>query len=130
MHTKFLSTEWAQAATDALRRHIPFSTAIEGVGGVSMQFEVSDTPPGANSTYYLRVADGTAAIEIGTIKKADVSVTTDYGTAAAISKGDLNIQTAFFSGKLKVSGNLAKLMLHQSALGHLATAVSSLDVEF
>ena len=129
MATKFLSTEWAQAATDILSRHAPFSSAMEGMG-VSLQFEVGDAPPGANSTYYLSVADGAAAIEIGTLKKADVSVATDYNTAAAISKGDLNIQTAFFSGKLKVSGNLAKLMLHQSALGQLAAAVSSLDVEF
>ena len=129
MGTKFLSTEWARAATDILSRHTPFSSAIEGVG-VSLQFEVSATPDGANSSYYLKVADGSAAIEIGTIKKADVTVATDYNTAAAISKGDLNIQTAFFSGKLKVSGNLAKLMLHQSVLGHLAPAVSSLDVEY
>lgn len=129
MATKFLSTEWAQAATDILSGHTAFSSAIEGMG-VSLQFEIGDAPPGSNSTYYLKVADGNAAIEIGTFKKADVAVTTDYNTAAAISKGDLNIQTAFFSGKLKVSGNLAKLMLHQSALGHLAAAVSSLDVEF
>lgn len=129
MGTKFLSTEWAQAATDVLGRHAPFASAIEGVG-VSLQFEVSDTPPGANSTYYVAVDDGDAAVEVGTIKQADVSVTTDYDTAAAISKGDLNIQTAFFSGRLKVSGNLAKLMLHQTALGHLAVAISVLDVEY
>lgn len=129
MVTRFLSDEWAQAATEALTRQSSFSSATGGAE-VSIQFEVSDIPDGANSTYYLRMADDQAAIEIGTVEKADVSVTTDYHTATAISKGDLNIQTAFFSGKLKVSGNLAKLLIHQTALGRLADAVSSLEVDY
>jgi putative sterol carrier protein len=37
---------------------------------------------------------------------------------------------AFMTGKIKVSGNLAKLMTQQSALGHWATAVAGLDVEY
>lgn len=129
MAINFLSAEWAQAATEALAEHTPLSSAMVGMG-VSMQFEVSDTPPDANSTYYLRVADGQAAIKIGAIDNPDVSVATDYVTASSISRGDLNIQTAFFSGKLKVSGNLARLLLYQTALGHLATAVSSLEVDY
>ena len=129
MGAKFLSAEWAQVATNALSHHAAFSSAIEGVG-VSLQFEVRNPTPGSDVSYYVRVTDGGAAIKLGTIKKADVSVTTDYATAAAISKGEMNIQTAFFSGRLKVSGNLAKLMLHQTALGHLADAVSSLDVDY
>ena len=37
---------------------------------------------------------------------------------------------AFMTGKLKVSGNLAKLMMHQSAIAQWGAAVSSLDVEY
>ena len=129
MGAKFLSAEWAQAASNVLVHHPGFSSAIEGAG-VSLQFDVRDTPAGSDTRYYIKVTDGSAAIKIGAIRKPDVSVTTDYTTAAAISKGNLNIQTAFFSGKLKVAGNLAKLMLHQAALGHLADAVSSLDVDY
>ena len=129
MGVKFLSPEWAQAASNTLAHHAGFLSAIEGVG-VSLQFGVRDGPERSDTSYYVKVADGSAAIKIGTIRKADVSVTTDYTTAAAISRGDLNIQMAFFSGKLKVAGNLAKLMLHQAALGNLAEAVSSLDVDY
>ena len=129
MGAKFLTSEWARAASSALAQHAGFSSAIEGVG-VSLQFGVTDTPHGSDSSYYVKVTDGTAIIKIGTIRKADVTVSTDYATAAAISRSDLNIQTAFFSGKLKVAGNLAKLMLHQAALGHLADAVSTLDVDY
>ena len=129
MGVKFLSPEWAQAASNALAHHAGFLSAIEGVG-VSLQFEVGAGPEHSDTSYYVKVTNGSAVIKIGAIRKADVSVTTDYSTAVAISRGDLNIQTAFFSGQLKVTGNLAKLMLHQAALGHLAETVSSLDVDY
>lgn len=129
MGSKFLSEEWARAATHALAHHPQFSSSIQEIG-VSLQFEVSDVPQGSNSSYYLRVTDGSAALKIGSLKKPDISVATDYSTAASISKGELNIQIAFFSGKLKISGDLGKLLRHQAALTHLAGAVSSLDVEY
>ena len=129
MGVMFLSPEWAQAATDALTQHAGFASAIDGVD-LALQFEVGDSPHSAQTSYYVKVADGSAAIKMGVLRKADVSVTTDYAVAAAISKGDLNVQTAFFAGKLKVAGKLAKLMLHQDALGHLAEAVSSLEIEY
>ena len=53
-----------------------------------------------------------------------------YDTAVAISKGEMNVQSAFMTGKLKVSGNLAKLMMHQSAIQQWGAAVSALDVEY
>ena len=129
MSVKFLSTEWAQAATDALAAHAGLSSALEGVD-LTLQFEVVDSPHGAETSYYVKVTNGTAAIRMGAVRKADISVTTDYAVASAISKGELHVQTAFFAGKLKVSGNIAKLMLHQGVLGPLAEAVGTLDIEY
>jgi hypothetical protein len=34
------------------------------------------------------------------------------------------------TGKLKVSGNLAKLMMHQNAIQQWGAAVAELDVEY
>ncbi len=67
---------------------------------------------------------------LGTLDNPDVTVAQSYETASAISKGELNTQTAFMTGKLKVSGNLAKLMMHQAAIQQWAAAVSDLDVEY
>ena len=67
---------------------------------------------------------------LGDLEAADVTVAQSYDTATAISKGELNTQTAFMTGKLKVSGNLAKLMMHQSAIAQWGAAVSTLDVEY
>ena len=46
-----------------------------------------------------------------------VDLSNDYETAVVISKGELNTQMAFMTGKLKVSGNMAKLMMNQAMLG-------------
>lgn len=126
--SKFLSEEWASEATDALNSHEGFKNAI-GAAELGIQFNTSDAPDG-EVDYYLSTSGGNATLALGTLEGADVTVKQGYDTAAAIAKGELNTQTAFMTGKLKVSGNLAKLMMHQSAIQQWSAAVSGLDVDF
>jgi putative sterol carrier protein len=126
--SKFLSEEWAQEATDALNSHEGFKNAI-GAADLGIQFNTTDTPDG-EVDYYLSTSGGVATMAIGTLEGADVTVKQNFDTAAAIAKGELNTQTAFMTGKLKVSGNLAKLMMHQSAVQQWSAAVSDMNVKF
>ncbi len=129
MGVKFLSEEWTQQATDSLNNHDGFSSAIANVD-MTLQFTVTDTPDSEDVEYSVSVGDGRADLKLGNTDSSDVAVTNDYTTASAISKGELNMQAAFMTGKLKVTGNLAKLMMHQSALTHMAAAVSAMDVDY
>ncbi|MEX1037287.1 MAG: SCP2 sterol-binding domain-containing protein [Acidimicrobiia bacterium] len=126
--SKFLSEEWAQEATEALNSHEGFKNAI-GAADLGIQFNTTDAPDG-EVDYYLSTSGGNATLALGTLEGADVTVKQNYDTAAAIAKGDLNTQTAFMTGKLKVSGNLAKLMMHQNAVQQWSAAVSDMEVEF
>lgn len=126
---RFLSTAWAEQVTAAVRDHPGFAPAVEDVE-FSVQFEIDQVPDGTVARYYLDVGAGDASLAIGTHSKPDLTVRTDYATAAAISQGTLKIQSAFFSGKLAISGNVAKLLMNQRALDHLADAVSGLEVEY
>ncbi len=128
MAVKFLSEEWAQSTTDALNSHDGFKSAI-GNADLGIQFTVSDTPEG-DVNYYLKTGEGAAQLAIGDLEGADVTVTNEYPTAVAIAKGELNTQMAFMQGKLKVGGNLAKLMMHQSAVQQWSNAVAGMDVEY
>jgi putative sterol carrier protein len=69
-------------------------------------------------------------LTLGTVDNADVTIGQTYDTASAIAQGDLNTQTAFMTGKLKVSGNLAKLMMHQAAIQQWQAATADVDVEY
>ena len=126
--SKFLSEEWAQEVTHALNGHDGFKNAI-GSADLGIQFTAEGGPDG-DVSYFLSTSGGNATMALGDLDDADVTVKQSYETATAISEGDLNTQTAFMTGKLKVSGNLAKLMMHQSAIQQWGAAVSTLDVEY
>lgn len=126
--SKFLSEEWASDVTSALNNHEGFKNAI-GAADLGIQFHTEGGSDG-DVDYYLKSSGGTSNMAIGTLDDADVTVKQSYETATAIAKGDLNTQTAFMTGKLKVSGNLAKLMMHQAAIQQWGAAVSELDVDY
>ncbi len=128
MAVKFLSSEWADQVTTALNAHPGFKSAI-GTTDLSIAFNVTEAPEG-DISYYLKASGGIAELALGTLEGADVTVGSSYDTAASISKGELNTQTAFMTGKLKVSGNLAKLMMQQTAINQWAAAVRDMAVEY
>ena len=125
---QFLSDDYFESAREALKTDPGFQNSIANVD-LSVQFDVSDTPQGELS-YYVKIADGAADTEKGPLEGADVSVSSDYETSKAISKGELNVQMAFMTGKIKVGGNMAKIMMHQGVLNDYARVLSGLDVEY
>jgi putative sterol carrier protein len=126
--SKFLTEAWAKDVTAALNSHEGFKNAI-GAAELGIQFTTEGGPDG-DVDYFLKSSGGTSNLGIGTLDDPDVTVKQSYDTATAISKGDLNTQTAFMTGKLKVSGNLAKLMMHQSAIQQWNAATADLEVEY
>lgn len=128
MGVKFLSDDHMAAATAALNANDAFVNSIANIN-MGLQFHVNEGPSG-DIDFYLSVADGSAEMEKGELDGADVSISSDFETATALFNGELNTQMAFMTGKIKVDGNLAKLMTQQAALGHWASAVAGLDVEY
>lgn len=126
--SKFLSEEWAAEVTAALDDHEGWKNAI-GTADLGIQFQTEDSPEG-EVNYYLSAKGGKAAMSLGELEAPDVTVKQSYDTASAISQGQMNTQTAFMTGKLKVSGNLAKLMQHQAAIAQWSSAIGGIDVEY
>lgn len=126
---KFLTHDWLQALNDTVNEHEGFRKAIASAE-LTLQFEVPDAPEGAESRYYLAIKGGTLAAGSGDASDPDATITNDYETSVAISKGTMNTQMAFMTGKMKVAGNMAKIMMNQAIFNSFADAASGVDVEY
>lgn len=128
MPIKYLSQEWIDAVGKALTAHSAFQEAIARAK-LNLTFVVADAPAG-EVRYHLDIADGGCRLGLGEAENSDATIKLPYETAVALSKGDLNVQAAFIAGKLKVEGNLAKIMMNQGALTQYASAVAGMDLEY
>ena len=129
MAVKFLSDEWAQEMTNALNASDDFQSAASGQS-VKLQQVITDTPDGGEQKYFFTLEGGKVQIGLGEITDAEATLTQTYETAVAITKQELNAQNAFMQGKLKISGNMMKLMQLQGVFNAMPKAVTDVEVEY
>jgi putative sterol carrier protein len=129
MAVKFLSQEWAQAITDALNSSQDFKRAATGQQAQLQQI-ITGTPDGTDTKYYFKLENGTAEVALGELAEPEATITQSYETAVAINKQELNAQNAFMQGKLKISGNMMKLMQLQGVVNTMPRAVAGVEVEY
>ena len=111
----FLSDEWMDAAK-AIREEYKGKGA-PAAHVVKMNQIITDVPFGDGTIEaHMDTSSGEMEMDTGHIEGADVTVTLDYATAKAIFV-DGNPQAgmqAFMSGKIKVAGDMTKLMAMSS----------------
>ena len=129
MAVRFLSQEWAAAVTEALNSSEEFQQAAADQQ-VKLQQIVTDTPEGGTGKYYFSLDKGRAEVAVGEIAEPEATMTQDYETAVAISRREVNPQNAFMQGKLKIQGNMMKLMQLQGVLNAMPKALSQTEVEY
>ena len=78
--------------------------------------------PDGDVEYVLALAGGEVRFE--TAGPADVELTADYDTAAAISQGLLSPAAAFAAGRLRVGGAVSSLVAHQEAFAGIGTRLA------
>lgn len=127
MSVKFLTDEWADAVKGAINSNEAFQKSA-GSQNAKIQ-QVVNTPEG-EKRYWFKLEGGQADLGIGDLDSPDATITQDYDTAVALAKNELTGTAAYMSGKLKVSGDLMKLMQLQGALTQLPSALKDLDVEY
>jgi putative sterol carrier protein len=103
--SKWLSQEWF----DETRKMADSQPERPGASA-KMQYVVSGGPDGDVKYYW--VLDNGKLIEsqLGELSDAEVTMTMTYDDAMKIQKGELDANAAFMQGRIKVSGNMAKLM--------------------
>lgn len=75
-----------------------------------MQYVVTGTPEG-DLSYFTTIEDGKITENaLGTDPDAEFTLSTTYDDSVKILKGELDANAAFMQGRVKVTGNMGKLM--------------------
>jgi hypothetical protein len=123
---EFLSDEWI-AEMDVAARASPFADGGDGGDTIVVEPLVHGVPRRGDVRYRVTCDTVVRSVTRGDdgAAPADVGIDTDYATACALARGDLNGQTALADGSLRVSGDLARLAGHAGALARLADLFES-----
>ena len=101
---KWLSEEWLDEST-ALA-----ATQPERPGASArLQYLITGGPAGDISYYWVVVDGRLVENRLGTLEDAEVTLVEDYEDALRMQKGELDVNTAFMQGKVRVEGDVAKL---------------------
>ncbi len=111
----FLSPDWMNAAR-ALRETMPRPDTAPPVA-VRMNLVVTDTPFDTDVQGHVDTTDGEVVIEDGHLDGPDLTVTVDYETARAIfiDQDAAAAMQAFMGGRIKVDGDLTKMLAMQAS---------------
>ncbi len=113
--SEFLSDEWFEGVAALIAEH-----GADAPSAVSMVLNmvVTDTPWGERQMH-MGAIEGEAKMGQGHLEVADVTMTTDYITAKEVfvSGNQQAGMQAFMAGKVKVQGDMTKLMMAQQGGG-------------
>ena len=117
MTHQFLSDEWMAAAKEIRAKYEGQTPKI--ATSLRINQVVTDVPFGDGTVAsYIDTSSGDLVTDLGELEGADATVTTDYTTAKALFvDGDQAVaMQAFMSGKIKVQGDMMKIMAMQTAM--------------
>ena len=111
----FLSPEWTVEARKIQQEYAGRAQAT--TLSMRMNLVVTEVPfDGGCLDAHLDTSEGQVSLEVGHLETADLTVTVDYETAKAILV-DQNPQAgmqAFMAGRIKVEGDMSKLLAFQA----------------
>jgi putative sterol carrier protein len=112
---EFLSEEWIAAAQAIREDHAGKSTTSPPP--MKMNVVITEVPFGEGSMdAHIDTTDSEMTLDMGHLDTADLTVTVDYTTAKAIfiEQDQQASMQAFMAGKIKVQGDMTKMMAMQT----------------
>jgi len=103
--SKWLSQEWL----DETRKMADSQPERPGASA-KMQYVVAGGPDGEVKYYWVLENGKLLDSKLGELAEAEVTMAMTYDDAMKIQNGELDANAAFMQGRIKVSGNMAKLM--------------------
>lgn len=102
---KYLTQEWLDAGRE-LAQEFP-----ERAGATArLQYQVKGTPEGDVHYYWVVDSGKLKESTLGDDPDAEITLSMSYEDAVKMQKGELDPNAAFMQGRIKVTGNMGKLM--------------------
>ncbi len=102
---KYLSQEWLDDG-----KKLAESQPERPGATARMQYVVTGGPDGDVRYYWVLENGKLLDSQLGEMADADFTLTQSYEDAVKVQKGELDANAAFMQGRVKVTGNMAKLM--------------------
>lgn len=119
----FLSDDWMAAAKAVREKYADQAAKVTTI--VRMNQIITDVPFGEGTlSVFLDTSSGDVVLELGALDAPDLTVTTDYDTARKIfvDQDQAAGMQAFMAGKIKVQGDMMKMMALQTGMPQDETA--------
>ena len=117
MGHQFLSDEWMSAAKEIRAKYADQATKV--TTSIRMNQVITDVPFGSGTVEaFVDTSSGDVVMDLGALETPDLTVTTDWETARKIfvEQDQAAGMQAFMSGKIKVQGDMMKMMAMQTSM--------------
>ena len=117
MSHQFLSDEWMAAAKSIREKYADQATKV--TSSIRMNQVITDVPFGDGTVaLFLDTSSGDVVMEAGALETPDLTMTTDWDTARKIfvEQDQAAGMQAFMAGKIKVQGDMMKMMAMQTSM--------------
>jgi putative sterol carrier protein len=113
MAFEFLSDEWVSEARKIRAEFKDLATPV--TNPIRINLVITEVPDGGPIDAHVDTSGGEPDIERGHLENPDLTVTLDYATAKAIliEGNGQAAMSAFMAGKVRVDGDMSKLLMLQ-----------------
>ena len=102
---KYLSQEWLDEG-----KKLAESQPERPGASARMQYVVTGGPDGDIKYYWVLENGKLQESKVGEMSDPDFTMTLTYADSVSVQKGELDPNAAFMQGRMKVTGNMGKLM--------------------
>lgn len=102
---KYLTQEWLDEG-----RELAKGQPDRPGASAKMQYVLSGGPDGELKYYWVLEDGKLLESQLGEIAEPDFTMSMSYDDSVLVQKGELDVNAAFMQGRVKVAGNMGKLM--------------------
>ena len=117
MTYQFLSDEWMSAAREIRQKYADVAAKV--ATPITMNQVITDVPFGDGTVRaFVDTTSGDVVMDLGELDSPDLTLTTDWDTARKlfVEQDQAASMQAFMAGKIKVQGDMMKMMAMQTSM--------------